>query len=86
VVFGTPDTLNLYYPLQEEPLEKLGRMGVPRLPNLRLTSYKAGAFATLSFERPSAIELARFIDAVFTDVLQCGSECPLTVKLSHLAK
>lgn len=87
VVLGAPDTLNIYYPFPEHPLERLHCVRKPWPAGLNLTGYEAGTFATFSFDRQAAIELARFLDAVFVDLLQCREdEYPRTVKLFHLAR
>lgn len=89
VVLGAPDTLNLHYPFSDPPplLERLRQLSRPAPPDLRLVARERGVYATVSFTRPSPMELARFIDAIFIELLGCtADEYPLTVTLSHLPK
>jgi hypothetical protein len=88
VVFGSPDTLNVYYPFGKErpPLDWIRQLRTLCLAQLRLTGHEPGVYATFSFSRPSPMELARFLDEVFVQLLESKDEYPLTVKLFRMAK
>ncbi len=85
VVFGSPDTLNLWCPPAAAPHDRLTRLSRPAPPDLALVAHEPGSYATFSFARPAPMELARFIDAVFVEFLGCSSKgYPVTVSLLRL--
>jgi hypothetical protein len=87
VVLGATDTLNISYPFAAPPLplDRLRHLSPPAPSDLDVAAHKPGVYATFSFSRPPAMELARFIDAIFVELLGCsGDEYPLTVSLFHL--
>lgn len=69
-----PGTVNMEYPLAEEPLELLSRQGVRSPPDIYLVEWAAGQFATFGFGDLSARDHAFFIDQLFVKVLGCDDE------------
>jgi hypothetical protein len=80
------DTLNVCYPFRDtrSPLDWIRQVPRPCPSNLELTAHEPGKYATFSFRRSSPMDLARFIDGVFADLLGSNAEYPLTVKFFRL--
>jgi hypothetical protein len=69
-----PGTVNMAYPLTEEPLELLGRRGVRGPAGMYLVEWKAGEYATLGFDDIAPRDHATFVDQLFVKVLGCDDE------------
>lgn len=66
-----PGTVNMSYPLTEEPLELLRVRGVRSPQGLYLVEWSAGEFATFGFDHITPGEHAAFVDQLFVKVLGC---------------
>jgi hypothetical protein len=66
-----PGTVNMQYPLTEEPLEMLLRQGIRSPPDIYLVEWAAGEYATFGFRDISARDHACFVDQLFVRVLGC---------------
>lgn len=69
-----PGTVNMAYPLTEEPLELLGRQGIHGPADMYLVEWKAGEYATFGFDDIAPREHATFVDQLFVKVLGCDDE------------
>ena len=69
-----PGTVNMAYPLTEEPLELLGRRGVRGPASLYLVEWAAGEYATFGFDDIAPRDHATFVDQLFVKVLGCDDE------------
>ena len=66
-----PGTVNMAYPLADEPLDLLRRKGVTIPPDIYLVEWVEGEYATFGFGDISAREHAFFVDQLFTKALGC---------------
>jgi hypothetical protein len=66
-----PGTVNMAYPLTEEPLELLRRRGVRSPADIYLVEWSAGEYATFGFGNIPPRDHATFVDQLFVKVLGC---------------
>lgn len=66
-----PGTINMIYPLTEEPLDLLRRHGVRSPSDIYLVEWATGEFATFGFGNIPARDHAFFVDQLFVKVLGC---------------
>lgn len=76
-----PRRVNLFYPSEQAPLQLLDRLGVKPLAGMTVLDWKPGGFATLDHEAASAMEIARFVDSIFSLVFGCGEEYPVDCEI-----
>ena len=79
------DKVNFAYPFTEDPIERLGRLGIAMLPGLALRKWQPGLYTTVSFTRHArSREIARFVDAILGLVLDCGEDYPVDAEIERL--
>jgi hypothetical protein len=66
-----PGTVNMAYPLSEEPPECLRARGIAVPEGFYLVDWKAGEYATFGFDNLPPREHASFVDRLFVNVLGC---------------
>ncbi len=64
-------TVNMAYPLTEEPLELLQRQGIRTPAGFYMVEWAAGEYATFGFDNIPPSEHAAFADQLFVKVLGC---------------
>lgn len=79
-----PRSVNLFYPSEEAPLQLLDRLGVKPLAEMTVLDWQPEVFATLGHERSSAMEIARFVDSIFSVVFGCGEEYPVDCAIGRM--
>jgi hypothetical protein len=82
VVLGT---INLVYPFDDPPKQRLQASGVADLVGLTLQGWQPGVFATFAYEpaTPSR-QVAKFVDQILETVLGCGEDYPIDVEIARL--
>ena len=79
------NAVNFAYPFADEPLERLGRLGIAILPGLALLTWQSGLYATVTLpDRTPSREVARFVDAILGILLGCGDDYPLDAGIDRL--
>jgi hypothetical protein len=79
------DAVNFAYPFADDPIERLGRLGIAILPGLALVAWQSGRYATVSFpDRTPSREVARFVDAILGILLGCGADYPVDAAIDRL--
>jgi hypothetical protein len=82
VVFGT---VNMAYPFDDPPEQRLQASGVADLPGLTLERWQPGVFATFAYEpAASSRQVAKWVDAILETVLRCGEDYPIDVEIAKL--
>jgi hypothetical protein len=64
-------SLNTQYPLDEEPVKRLGALGVFGTLKMSLVEWDAGNYATFDVEGITARDVAFVIDQLFVRLLKC---------------
>lgn len=77
-------TVNFAYPFHEDPIARLERSGVAALPGLAVREWQPGLFATVSYDRATSREIARFVDGIFGVLLGCGDDYPVDARIFGL--
>jgi hypothetical protein len=82
VVLGT---LNLAYPFDDPPEQRLQALGVSELPGLALHEWQPGLFATFTYNPATPNrQVAKFVDQMLGIVLGCGEDYPIDVGTARL--
>ena len=82
IVLGT---VNLVYPFDDPPEQRLRALGVSVLAGLTLQEWQSGSFATFAYDpsTPSR-QVAKFIDQILGTLLDCGDDYPIDVEIARL--
>ena len=73
--------VNLSFPFQDEPMDRLKLSGIELLPGGRVMDTTTGEYCTLAFHRVPTMTLARFVDALFSQALKCGDDYGVDVSI-----
>ena len=75
----TVDAINAAYPCGEDPNDRLRVLGA-----LAVLAWEPNKYASVTTSSDDAGAIAGWIDRYFADVLSCGGDYALTVKLEDL--
>ena len=83
----TTGSINIAYPLDEDPASLPTRLGIDPLKSLALVDWAPRLFATFNIEATLTVrEIARIIDAMFESTLGCaGWDYSVDVEIIELA-
>jgi hypothetical protein len=79
-----PGTVNMAYPFDDDPLDRLGACGVDAPPALDLIEWDAGSYAAFDVGGVPARDQALFVDRLFVLVLGCDDEYELATSVEVL--
>jgi hypothetical protein len=77
--------VNFAYPFSDDPIERLGRLGLAAPRSLALQEWQPGLFATVSIgDRGTSRRVAQLVDGIFGILLDCGEDYPVDAEIARL--